>query len=118
MTFFDDLVNMAVRVMRNNATYEHKLILRLLINIAVRGEIMPSPNPTGQTENKKEAHAKIVTGPLHKSELEAREAVHSKTDLKSVPDAFQANTKEPKRKPSPTHSCANPGHNDYQPVFV
>jgi len=70
-------------------------------------KIMPSPKPHRKVgiKNKKVAHAKIVTGPLHNSQLEAREAVTSKTDLKSIPEAYQVRTKEPKRKRSLTHSC-------------
>ena len=71
---------------------------------------MPSPKPhrKAATKNRKVAHAKILTGSLHKLQLEAREAFTSKTDLKSVPEACQARTKKPKRKRSPTNSCTEP----------
>ena len=42
-------------------------------------------------------HAKTLTG-LHNSQLEAHEAVTSKTDLKWVPESYQARIKKPKRK--------------------
>ena len=54
---------------------------------------------------KKVARAKILTRFLHKSQLEARETVTSKIDLKLVPEAYQARTKKPKRKRSPIDSC-------------
>ena len=50
---------------------------------------MPSPKPhmKAGTKKRKVADAKILTRSLHKSQLEAREAVTSKTDLKSVAEA-------------------------------
>ena len=42
-------------------------------------------------------------------QLEAREAITSKTDLKSVPEAYQARrTKKSKTKRSPTNTCTEP----------
>ena len=50
---------------------------------------MPSPKPHRKagTKKRKIADAKILTGSFHKSQLEGREAVTPKTDLKSVPEA-------------------------------
>ena len=71
---------------------------------------MPSPKPHRKAGSKKRkvTHAKPLTGFVHKSQLEAREAVTSKTNAKSVPEAYQARTKKPKRKRSPTNSCTEP----------
>ena len=57
------------------------------------------------TKKRKVAFAKILTRFLHKAQLEARETV---TDLKSVPEAYQATTKKHKRKRSSTNSCTEP----------
>ena len=51
------------------------------------------------------AHAKILTGSIHKSQLEAHETVTSKTKYTLVPEAYQARAKKPKRKPSSTNTC-------------
>ena len=72
--------------------------------------IMSSTKPQRKAGTKKRqvAHATIFTGSVHKTQLEAREAVTSKTDLNSVPEAYHSITKNPKRKRSPTNSCTEP----------
>ena len=71
---------------------------------------MPSPKPHRKAGSKKRkvAHDKILTGSFHQTQLEVGEAVTSKTDLKSVPEAYEASAKKPKRKRSPTNSCTEP----------
>ena len=70
----------------------------------------PKAHRKAGTKKRKVALAKILTGPRHKSQLEAREAVtyNSTPDLKSGPEAYQARTKKPKHKRSPTNSCIEP----------
>ena len=60
------------------------------------------------TKKRMVAHAEILTGFLRNSQLEASEAVTCKTDPKSVPEAYLARTKKPKRKRLPTNSCTEP----------
>ena len=55
----------------------------------------PKPHRKAGTKKKKVAHAEIVPGSLHKSPLEAHEAVTSKTDLELVPEVYQVRTKKP-----------------------
>ena len=89
-------------------------ILRLLISITVRlypvgfirgDHAIAKAHGKAGTKKRKVAQAEILTGSLHKSQLKAREAFTSKTDLKSVQEAYQARTKKPKCKRSPTNSC-------------
>ena len=56
------------------------------------------------TKKRKMTHAKILFGFIRDSQLEAREAVTSKTNAKSVPEAYQARTKKPKLINSCTES--------------
>ena len=44
----------------------------------------PKPHRKAETKKRKVTHAKFLTGSLHKSQLEAREAVKFKTDLKGT----------------------------------
>ena len=73
-------------------------------------EITPYPKIYSKvgTKTRKMAHGKILTGSLHDSQLEAREAVIAKKNVKSVPEAYQARTKKPNRKKSSTNSCTEP----------
>ena len=61
---------------------------------------MPSPKPNRRVGTRKRmvAHAKILTGPLHKSQLEARNAVISKTDIKSIPETDEPERRNPNAK--------------------
>ena len=71
---------------------------------------MPQPKPTGKAGNEKRkvAHYDILTGSHHYLQLEAREAVTHKTNYQSVPEAYKATTKKPKRKRSFTNSYTKP----------
>ena len=53
-------------------------------------------------------HAEILTRSLHKSQLEASEAVTSKPNYESVREAYQVRTKKPKRELSSTSSYTEP----------
>ena len=63
------------------------------------------PHRKAGTKKRTVAHAKILTGSVRKSQLEAREDVTSKTYLKSTPEAYQVRRKKPKRKRSTVNSC-------------
>ena len=77
------------------------LILPLLINITMR---------SSRAHSQRSCHIpKTTARSLHNSQLEAREAVTSKTNYKSISEAYQARTKKPKRKRSSTNnSCTEP----------
>ena len=68
----------------------------------------PKTHKKAGNKKKKVVHAEILTGSLHKSQLEAPEVVTSKTHYKLALEAHQARTKKPKRKRSPTNSCTEP----------
>ena len=60
-------------------------------------EIMPSPKLHRKVGTKKGqmAHGTILIGSLHKSQLEAHEAVTSKADLKSISEAYLVKRRNP-----------------------
>ena len=98
--------------------YEYMLILPLLINITVISSRVPYPkfDRKARSQKRKPAHAEILTGSLHKSQLESREAVTSKTHYKTASEAHQARTKKHKRKRSSTNSCTEPQGKDFKQI--
>ena len=62
------------------------------------GMSYPKVHRNAGYKKSKVAHVEILSEFLHKSQLEASEAVTSKTNYKSVPKGYQDKTKKLKRK--------------------
>ena len=98
MSFYGDLVNMSVFVMRDNATTSNKYTA-CSINLWVILVICRSGNMliiiamrSSRVHSRRSFHLQLRSGrwlmlrSRHKSQLEAHEAFTSKTDLKWVPE--------------------------------